>query len=105
MESNSKNQNPVFAAATAAGVAGGGVLLAPLAPLAAPALHGIAGVAVVGIGVYATGSAVMNVTRFVSNQASGMLNDGAMVVELLKGTVFSSRKPKVPAKEVPFRRQ
>jgi hypothetical protein len=101
MDTIGMNQNPVVSAVTAVGVAGGGALLAPIA---APALHGIAGVAVVGFGVYATGSAVLNVTRFLNEKASGILNDGAMVVELLKGTVFSTPKLKVPAKEVPFRR-
>jgi hypothetical protein len=96
------NQNPVFSAVTAVGVAGGSALLAPIA---VPALHGIAGVAVVGFGVYATGSAVLNVTRFLNEKASGIFNDGVMVVELLKGTVLSTPKPRVPAKEVPFRRQ
>ncbi|NTW54133.1 MAG: hypothetical protein HGB15_05125 [Chlorobaculum sp.] len=102
MDKISINQNPVVTAATAVGVAGGGALLAPLA---APALHGIAGVAVVGFGVYATGSAVLNVTRFVSEQASGVFNNGAMVMELIKGTVLSTPKQKAPAREVPFRRQ
>jgi|GEM_PF-1668183 len=102
MDTNSMNQNPVFSAAAAVGVAGGGALLAPIA---APALHGIVGVAVVGFGVYATGSAILNVTRFLNEKASGILNDGAMVVELLKGTVLSTTRPKVTAKEVPFRRQ
>jgi hypothetical protein len=106
MNKYSKNQNPVFTAATAVGLAGGGVLLAPVAaPLAAPALHGIAGIAIVGLGVYATGSAVFNATRFLNEKATEILSDGAMVVELLKGTVLSKPKPKVPAKEVPFRRQ
>lgn len=102
MDTISMNRNPVLTAATAVGVAGGGALLAPVA---APALHGIAGIAVVGFGVYATGSAVLNVTRFLNDKASGIFNDGAMVVELLKGTVLSAPKPKVPAKEVPFRWQ
>lgn len=101
MDRNSTNQNPIVTAATAVGVAGGGVLLAPIA---APALHGIAGIAVVGLGVYATGSAVINTTRFLNEKATGLFSDGAMVVELLKDTVLSKPREKVPAKEVPFRR-
>jgi hypothetical protein len=96
------NQNPITTTVTAVGLAGGGALLAPIA---APALHGIAGIAVVGLGVYATGSAVFNATRFLNEKATGILNDGAMVVELIKGSVLSNPKPKVPAKEVPFRRK
>lgn len=96
------NQNPITTTVTAVGLAGGGALLAPVA---APALHGIAGIAVVGLGVYATGSAVFNATRFLNEKATGILNDGAMVVELIKGSVLSNSRPKVPAKEVPFRRK
>jgi len=102
MDRISMNQNPIFTAATAVGVAGGGALFTPIA---VPTLHGVAGIAVVGFGVYATGSAVFNATRFLNEKAAGILNDGAMVVELFKGTVFSNPKPKVPAREVPFRRQ
>lgn len=39
----------------AAGVAGGAALLAPVAP---PLLHGLAGLAVVGLGIFAAGSLV-----------------------------------------------
>ncbi|MBN1279075.1 MAG: hypothetical protein JW989_04775 [Chlorobiaceae bacterium] len=39
----------------AAGVAGGVALIAPVAP---PLLHGLAGIAVVGLGVFAAGSLV-----------------------------------------------
>ena len=106
MDKISMNRNPVLTAATAVGVAGGGALLAPIAaPVALPALHGIAGIAVVGLGVYATGSAVFNATRFLNEKTTGILNDGAMVVALIKGSVLSNSRPKVPAKEVPFRRK
>jgi hypothetical protein len=102
MDKISMNRKPVFSAATAVRVAGGDALLAPVA---APALHGIAGLAVVGFGVYATGAAVFNATRFFSEKATGILNDGAMAVELFKGSFLSSPRPKVPAKEVPFMRK
>ncbi len=102
MEKSSTNQNPVTTTVTVVGLAGGSALLAPIA---APALHGIAGIAVVGLGVYATGSAVFNATRFLNEKATGLLNDGAMAVELFKGSFLSSPKPKVPAQEVPFRRK
>lgn len=39
----------------AVGVAGGAALIAPVAP---PLLHGLAGIAVVGFGVFAAGSLV-----------------------------------------------
>ncbi|WP_157098305.1 hypothetical protein [Chlorobaculum limnaeum] len=96
------NQNPITTTVTAVGLAGGAAFLAPVA---APAIHGIAGFAVVGLGVYATGSAVFNATRFLNEKATGILNDGAMVVELIKGSVLSNSRPKAPAKEVPFRRK
>ncbi|RXK84331.1 hypothetical protein EST62_09765 [Chlorobaculum sp. 24CR] len=106
MDKISMNRNPVVSAATAVGVVGGGALLAPIAaPVAVPALHGIAGIAIVGLGVYATGAAVFNATRFFSEKATGILNDGAMAVELFKGSFLSSPRPKVPAKEVPFMRK
>ena len=95
------NQNPVTTAATAVGVAGGAVVLAPVA---VPTLHGIAGLAVVGLGIYATGTAVVNAGSFLNDKASGLFSDGAMVLEVLKGSVFSKPRKKVPAKVVPFRR-
>jgi hypothetical protein len=42
-----------------AGVAGGAALVAPAAPLVPPILHGMAGIAVVGLGLFAAGSLVM----------------------------------------------
>lgn len=39
----------------AVGVAGGAALIAPVAP---PLLHGLAGIAVVGLGIFAAGSLV-----------------------------------------------
>lgn len=102
MDRMSLNQNPVVSAATAIGIAGGGVLLAPVV---APALQGLAGIAVVGFGVYATGSAVISTSRFLNEKATGLLGDGAKMVELLKGSLMSRPKEKVPAREIPFRRQ
>lgn len=45
--------NPENMVKTAVGVAGGSVLFAPVA---VPTLHGLAGVAVVGLGIFAVGS-------------------------------------------------
>ena len=95
------SQNPVTTAAAAVGVAGGAVVLAPVA---VPTLHGLAGIAVVGLGAYATGSAVANAASFLNEKASGLLNDGAMAVELLKGSIFSKSKSKPQAREIPFKR-
>lgn len=96
------NQNPITTTVTAVGLAGGAAFLAPVA---APAIHGIAGFAVVGLGVYATGSAVFNATRALKENASGLLSDGAKVVELFRGSVLSNPKPRVSAREIPFRWQ
>jgi hypothetical protein len=101
MEQNVLNLNPVSTAAMAAGLAGGAALLAPVA---VPAIHGIAGLAVAGFGFYATGSAVVSTTRMISEKATGAFNDGALVVELLRGTVQSKPEKRVPAREVPFRK-
>lgn len=86
---------------TAVGIAGGTALLAPVA---APALHGIAGIAVVGLGAYAAGSAVMNTAGFINSKASELFNDSAMAMEFLQGTILSKPKPKPPVKEIPFKR-
>ncbi len=51
--------DPVKMAATGAGIAGGAALVAPVAP---PLLHGLAGIAVVGLGVVAVGTLVMKAT-------------------------------------------
>lgn len=91
--------NPLL---TASGLAGGAALLAPVA---VPSLHGIAGIAVVGLGVYATGSAVVNVAGIINEKAAELFGDGAMAVEFLKGTLFSKPAKKAPAREIPFRRQ
>jgi hypothetical protein len=48
--------NPANIVKTAAGVAGGSALIAPVA---VPTLHGLAGVIVVGAGVFAVGSLVV----------------------------------------------
>ena len=47
--------NPAKIVTTAVGVAGGSALLAPVA---VPTLHGLAGIAVVGLGIFAVGSVV-----------------------------------------------
>lgn len=96
------NQNPVSAAATAVGIAGGAALLAPVA---VPSIHGIVGLAFVGFGIYATGSAVASATRLIGEKATEVFNNGAMVVEMLRGSVLSKPEARVTAKEVPFRRQ
>lgn len=51
------------------GVAGGTALVAPIAP---PILHGIAGIAVVGIGLFAAGSLVMNATKTIRDFGNQM---------------------------------
>lgn len=48
--------NPVNIVKTAVGVAGGSALIAPVA---VPVVHGLAGVAVVGVGIFAVGSLVV----------------------------------------------
>jgi hypothetical protein len=95
------NQNPITTAATAVGVAGGAAVLAPVA---VPTLHGIAGIAVVGLGVYATGTAIFNAARFLNEKTSGLLSGRATAIELPKGSVISKSTPKVPAREIPFKR-
>ncbi|MCG8345350.1 MAG: hypothetical protein MI685_09380 [Chlorobiales bacterium] len=47
--------NPAKIVTTAAGVVGGSALFAPVA---VPTLHGLAGIAVVGLGIFAVGSVV-----------------------------------------------
>ncbi|MBO8092388.1 MAG: hypothetical protein J7D60_03655 [Prosthecochloris sp.] len=47
--------NPAKLVTTAVGIAGGSALIAPVA---VPALHGIAGIAIVGLGAVAVGSVV-----------------------------------------------
>ena len=54
--------NPAKIVTTAVGIAGGSALFAPVA---VPTLHGLAGIAVVGFGVFAVGSVV--------NKAAGAL--------------------------------
>jgi len=55
--------NPENMVKTAIGVAGGAALIAPAAPVvvpvAMPAVHGLAGIAVVGLGIFAIGSLVV----------------------------------------------
>lgn len=52
---NMEQYKPDKIITTAVGVAGGSVLFAPVA---VPTLHGLAGIAVVGLGIYAVGSVV-----------------------------------------------
>jgi hypothetical protein len=94
------DQNPITMTLTTAGIATGTVLLAPVA---APAMHGIAGIAVVGLGVYASGSAVMNATTFLNEKANELLKDGAAVAGLINNFIFTKPKPKVQQKEIPFK--
>ncbi|ASQ90155.1 hypothetical protein CHL67_03715 [Prosthecochloris sp. GSB1] len=51
--------NPAKLVTTGAGIAGGAALIAPVAP---PILHGLAGIAVVGLGVVAAGTLVKKAT-------------------------------------------
>ncbi len=44
----------------AVGVAGGAALIAPIAPIAPPLIHGLAGIAVVGLGIFAAGALILN---------------------------------------------
>ncbi len=94
------DQNPIAMTLTTAGIATGAALLAPVA---APAMHGIAGIAVVGFGVYASGSVVMNATSFLNEKANELLNDGAAAASLINNFIFTKPKPKVQPKVVPFR--
>ncbi|MBN1928791.1 MAG: hypothetical protein JW764_04565 [Chlorobiaceae bacterium] len=60
---------------TAAGVAGAGALLSPVG---IPILQGLAGIAVVGVGIFAAGTAVMKVGEMISgglNQAKPQRED------------------------------
>ncbi|NTW55794.1 MAG: hypothetical protein HGB20_01965 [Chlorobiaceae bacterium] len=43
----------------AAGAAGGAALIAPIAPIAPPLIHGLAGIAVVGLGIFDTGALIL----------------------------------------------
>lgn len=92
---------PVSTAETAVWIAGGSALFVPVA---LPAIHGIAALALVGFGVYATGSAVISATRLIGQKPTGVFSDGAKVVKLLTATALSKPKPPVSAQEVPFRR-
>lgn len=96
-----EHQNLIGSTATVLGIAGGAVLLAPIA---APTLHGIAGIAVVGMGVCTTGSALINATNFLSDTATGIMTDGENVAGLLKETLLSKQKKRITAKEIPFKR-
>jgi len=63
--------NPEDMLKTAAGVAGGAALIAPAAPVvvpvAMPAVHGLAGIAIVGLGLFAVGSLVVKTAEALGN--------------------------------------
>lgn len=94
------DQNPITLTLTTAGIATGAALLAPVA---APAMHGIAGIAVVGFGVYASGSAVMSATTFLNEKANELLKDGASATRLINNFIFTKPRPRAQPKEVPFK--
>ncbi|NTW83496.1 MAG: hypothetical protein HGB36_09040 [Chlorobiaceae bacterium] len=54
----------------AVGVAGGAALIAPVAPIAPPLLHGLAGIAVVGLGVFAVGSLAFKAVETITGAAN-----------------------------------
>ncbi len=63
-----EQSNPADTVKKVVGIAGGTALIAPVAP---PILHGIAGIAVIGLGLFAAGSLVMKATgsiREIGNQ-------------------------------------
>jgi hypothetical protein len=63
-----QQSNPADTVKKVVGIAGGSALIAPIAP---PILHGIAGIAVIGLGLFAAGSLVMKATgsiRDIGNQ-------------------------------------
>jgi hypothetical protein len=66
--------NPAEKALKVVGVAGGTALIAPVAP---PILHGLAGIAVVGIGLFAAGSLVMKVAESLTGIENPLKNPGA----------------------------
>jgi len=70
--------NPATLVKTAVGVAGGTALLGPVA---LPVVSGLAGIAVVGVGIFAVGSLVV--------KAAGSLKE---IVDPLKSKVESSFK-------------
>lgn len=69
--------NPAGMVKNIVGVAGGAALVAPVAP---PLLHGLAGIAVVGLGAFAVGSLVMKAAE----SLTGMENP------------FAPKEPKKP---------
>ncbi len=64
-----KQSNATDTLKNVVGVAGGSALIAPIAP---PLLHGIAGIAVIGIGLFAAGSLVMKASESVSEFGRGI---------------------------------
>ncbi|MEI6638841.1 MAG: hypothetical protein WCL46_03930 [Chlorobium sp.] len=72
--------NPENMVKAAVGVAGGAALIAPaapvFAPVAMPALHGLAGIAVVGLGIFAVGSLVVKTAGALSSIGNLMTPKG-----------------------------
>jgi hypothetical protein len=66
LEDYMDTSNPVEMLKKAVGIAGGAALIAPAAPLAPPVLHGLAGIAVIGVGLLTAGSMVMKVAGALS---------------------------------------
>lgn len=58
--------NPAKLVTTAVGVAGGSALLAPVA---VPTLHGLAGLAVVGLGLFTIGSVIYKAAGSMTGQS------------------------------------
>ncbi|NTU59055.1 MAG: hypothetical protein HGB00_09120 [Chlorobiaceae bacterium] len=69
--------NPADLVKNAVGIAGGAALIAPAAPLAPPILHGLAGIAVIGFGLFAAGSLVMKGAEALSGMGNSLKQKGA----------------------------
>jgi hypothetical protein len=65
--------NPVNIVKTAVGVAGGSALVAPVAM---PVLHGLTGIAVVGVGIFAVGSLVIKTAGAIKGIANPLKSKG-----------------------------
>ena len=72
--------NPENMMKAAVGVAGGAAFIAPaapvVAPVAMPAIHGLAGIAVVGFGIFAVGSLVVKAAGALSSLGNPMKPQG-----------------------------
>jgi hypothetical protein len=64
-----QQSNPANTVTKVVGIAGGTALIAPIAP---PILHGIAGIAVIGLGLFAAGSLVMKATQSIKEIGNQM---------------------------------